>query len=72
MVGKEVEMLREHDDIFRNLSKSHRNIDCGVTGWEVENTTHLREELRVQHFNRSLDGIKSNLPQKGCTVEKIN
>lgn len=27
MVGKEAEMLREHGDMFRNLSKSHRNID---------------------------------------------
>lgn len=44
MVGKEVELLGEHDDIVRNVSKSHRNIDCGVTGWEIENATHLRVE----------------------------
>lgn len=42
-------------------------------GWEIENTTHLREELRVEHLNRNLDGkVKSSTKgKKGYTVEKV-
>lgn len=47
-------------------------MDYGVTGWEFENTTHLRKELGVQNLNRRLnDKVKCSKSKKGCTAEKV-